>query len=460
MAMEIRPKGFDYGSVLSAALFGAFPMLEAGLSDHTLWHNNYFLGGFIGVAFMSIVGLGTLFWHWRWRVIPPLLVLAAYGLVTFSAPSWGVLLALAVAAIVTVYFVSPDREKRSIVEPVSTKELTDARGERDTAMVRVTELEAKAESRYPDFHAEIYDILNQDPVLGPDMFVALVVEVLNNGHKSSAKAYKVSAKTTYGAVIKVEVLGNAFRLMVNGGRDCFDFLPAHYIMNRTYPKAVERGESVTGILPCVFRGIKNAKEVNTDTLKVEFIDVIGDSQGNGKWWSTNPVLGVIWEDPIPVKHRPTLPALQQPCGAQAVAGGTPTGFSLITTSQEEFVQELAPVAALFRETKALEMKVQMFLNNMEEEMPHPGKTAITNVVEEFVNLIDWSRERYDEELKPELIILASRLRNPYGIMPVGLTDEAILNESILPATVTPIKEGLHDAGDSLFDILGRKASAL
>ena len=146
------------------------------------------------------------------------------------------------------------------------------------------------------------------------MFVALVVEIGNNGRGSNAKAYKVSAKTTYGAMIKIDVFGNAFRLPVNGGRDCFDFVPEHYIMNRTYPKAVERGESITGILPCVFRGIKNAKEVNTDTLKVEFIDVIGDAHGNGKWWRTKPIEGVQWEDPIPIKHRPTLPVLQQPCG--------------------------------------------------------------------------------------------------------------------------------------------------
>ena len=117
--MEIKPKGAEFGSGFSAALFVAFPMLQSGLSDQTHWHDNYFLGGFIVVAIMSIAGLATLFWHWRWRVMPPLLVLAAYALITFSAPPAAILVTLALAAIVTGYFVSPDREKRVPIEPVS-----------------------------------------------------------------------------------------------------------------------------------------------------------------------------------------------------------------------------------------------------------------------------------------------------------------------------------------------------
>ena len=83
------------------------------------------------------------------------------------------------------------------------------------------------------------------------MYVALVVEVLNNGHKSCCKAFRVTAaKTYYGAVIPVEVFGNAFRLVVNSGRDCFDFLPEHYIMNRTFPDVVEtRGNPLPGFSP-------------------------------------------------------------------------------------------------------------------------------------------------------------------------------------------------------------------
>ena len=117
--MEIKPKGAELGSGFSAALFVAFPMLQSGLSDQTHWHDNYFLGGFIVVAIMSIAGLATLFWHWRWRVMPPLLVLAAYALITFSAPPAAILVTLALAAIVTGYFVSPDREKARLLSSLS-----------------------------------------------------------------------------------------------------------------------------------------------------------------------------------------------------------------------------------------------------------------------------------------------------------------------------------------------------
>ena len=242
------------------------------------------------------------------------------------------------------------------------------------------------------------------------MYVALVVEVLNNGHKSCCKAFRVTAKTYYGAVIPVEVFGNAFRLVVNSGRDCFDFLPEHYIMNRTFPDVVERGKSVTGILPCVFRGIKNAKDVDARTIKVEFADVIGDADGNGKWWASGEIEGVQWEDPIPVKHRSNLPVLQQPCGNTGLQIAAPS-------SQQASIQELSYIANLIRITKALEVKVQILINAMEEEMSSHGSLASGDANAKFRKLLSSSRDRYDEEIEPDLIKLAIDLRTKYGIMP-------------------------------------------
>lgn len=454
MGMEVRPRLPEYGSGLSAALFVAFPMLQSGLSDHSHWRDNYFLGGFIVVALMSIAGLAAFFWHWRWRVIAPLLVFTAYGLITFSAPSAGVLVALALAAIVTGYFVSPDREKRVVVQPVNAppgQELGALNTERDAALARISELEAVTSSQYPDFHATVFEIQNQEPVTGQDMFAAIVIEVLNNGHKSSCKAFRASALTPYGRTIKIDVLGNAFRLPVNGGKDCFDYLPEHYIMNRTYPRPVERGESVTGILPCVFREITNAKDIDLRTLKVEFSDVIGNADGKGKWWSTDAIEGVQWEDPIPVKHRPTLPILQQPCGNPA----SPRS-SLETNPHERAVQEIAPVAAAYRETAALMTTLRILAVRMENALSEaPGGS-----VKAFVSAMDPLNYEFKHDHLPRVIEQKDKLRTGFQLIKPELSDESLTADFYGPDEIKRLAWGFEQMLDELGLTLQEKASKL
>lgn len=98
---------------------------------------------------------------------------------------------------------------------------------------------------------------------------------------------------------------------------------------------------------------------------------------------------------------------------------------------------------------------------MEEELlgPHKG-IALGDHTAAFMDFSDRNRKRYDEELEPELVKLTISLRTEYGIMPVGLTDGAILNNAILPQTVMVIRKGLSEAGNRLWDLLANKAAGL
>lgn len=154
--------------------------------------------------------------------------------------------------------------------------------------------------------------------------------------------------------------------------------------------------------------------------------------------------------------------LSRKLGAEASQrrAAKPALGSELSVNQILLCQELEHIAALFRQTKSLEVKTQCFLNEMEDDLPRPGKIALNDASAEFLRFLDQYRARYDEELEPDLIKLTITLRTQYGIMPVGLTDGAILNESILPQSVEAIKRGLSDAADKLLDLLARKASQL
>jgi hypothetical protein len=284
--------------------------------------------------------------------------------------------------------------------------------------------------RFPDFHPVIFEMQSQDPVVGDDMFAALIVEVLNRGHKSSCKAFAVTALTVYGATIKVEVFGNAFCLVVNGGRDCFNYLPEHYILNRAFPKAVERGESVTGVLPCVFRGIKNAKEIDVRTLKVEFADVIGDADGNIKWWSTPPVEGMQWEDPIAVKHRPTLPTLQQPCGAEPVESP-----NRVTTSNEN----IDFMARDYRQARDLTRRLSTFAEEIDSATPIAGTQT-----REWVEFFNGNQASFERLFRQDVVRLAANLRSRYGLLHAALADEILRDRVSTAEDINKLLSGLKE----------------
>ncbi len=292
----MRPARWDYGSGLSAALFVAFPMLQAGLSNHRLWQNSGFMGGFIAVAIMGLAGLAVFFWHWRWRVVPPFLILIVYGLVTFSAPSWGVLLALGVATLVTGFLMSPDRIPRAAVTADSPN------------------ADTHDDSQFARFFAQILEIQFPSPPTAPDLFFVIVLQIGNNGAPSACSGFRASATTTYGAALEVEVVSNnGFRLYVNGARDCYTYLPEHFIMNRVRLEEVRRGKPVDGILPVVVKGITNPKEVNWLSLNIEFCDGIGDEKGRQRWWRVLPMDATKWKEVETTRFRPGLPSLESPC---------------------------------------------------------------------------------------------------------------------------------------------------
>ena len=316
----------------------------------------------------------------------------------------------------------------------------------ERALIRVSELEAKITAQYPDFHAVIFEIINQDPVFGPDLFAALVVQVLNNGHKSSCKGWSVTAQTPYGAIIPVDIFGNGFQLIVNNGRDCFDFQQSDYITYRTDPEPVGRGKPITGILPCVFRGITNAKEVDVRTLKVEFSDVIGDADGNRKAWSANPIAGMKWEDPIPKKHRPTLPELQQPCGSQGPTRTAPADLDA------EKRRDITPLIEDYKRLGKLMVDLETLAFKYDQTKPVETGPGMTREQIIWLQMITTDFE----PLKREIVKSLSKIEDRHGIERRG-ANEWLAIETVGPGTLRNLSGELLKIMTTIRDMIADRA---
>jgi hypothetical protein len=295
---------------------------------------------------------------------------------------------------------------------------------------------AQAAPQFPDFHAALFEIQHEDPVLSDDMHVALIVEVLNNGAESVCKGFKVSALTPYGRKIDADVFSNdGFRLMVNKGRDCFNYRPEHFLMNRTATQPVKRGTPVSGVLPCIFRGTTDARDIDLRTLTVEFADGIGDANGQRKWWRTSPIESVQWEDPIVRKHRPGLPSLEQPCGSG----------SAITQMPDTEVEQLQLIT-----------KLAARLESLANEADTPPDTSQDSVTA-FVSWSNRNKELFDR-LSPDLIRATTNIRLRYGFSDSALTDEKLTASFVPPGDMRSIADGLRRIAARLSDKIATRSN--
>jgi hypothetical protein len=166
--------------------------------------------------------------------------------------------------------------------------------------------------KYPDFDAALWELQEPDPPFaGPDLWAAIVINVANSGAASTITAWKVEALAVNGATLTVNIVWNDnLRLVFNGSKHCVEYLPEHYIMSRTYDKPVVKGAPVTGILPCIFRGVTKTDQVNLLSLKVSFADGTGDGNKEPKWWEATVTSFTTTPQVVP-RARPTLPAIKQ-----------------------------------------------------------------------------------------------------------------------------------------------------
>jgi hypothetical protein len=172
------------------------------------------------------------------------------------------------------------------------------------------DLRTRLDQNYPKFVASIFEAQISDPVVGPDLFSALIVSIANSGMPSVTTLFKVSARTVFGADIKVAVFSNpSFTMYFNGAKDCIDYTEEHYIMDRTHNTPVKRGVPVKGVLPCVFHGITDPKSIDWLSLKVSFADGTGDANGQVKWWETAPLTSLDYSEETARRVRPGLPTL-------------------------------------------------------------------------------------------------------------------------------------------------------
>ena len=183
--------------------------------------------------------------------------------------------------------------------------------ERDSLRKKVAELEAKI--TFPDFIATILDVQESEHGTSPNaVFAVLAVALTNNGAKSVARNFKVNALSVSGFRLSIDVLVmSAFTLKLNDGKDCIDYAPEHYLMNRTHSTPVERGVPVTGILPCNFNGISSLKEVDFRSLKVSLTDGIGDANELVKNWQSEPLTDINYNEVVPHTSRPGLPGMRR-----------------------------------------------------------------------------------------------------------------------------------------------------
>jgi hypothetical protein len=309
-------------------------MVQSAVATPTLWTNTLFFGGFLVLSAVTLFGVWSFFQHWKARVIGPAFIAVAYGLVTFDQRATYVLVTLMLAFVIIAYFVSPDRvapirnEQSPAGSPTDTviqqrdeaeRQRNDAQRQCDSAQRELTEArhqiaELEAHLAFPEFVMTIQDIQEGDPAPSSNRVLAvLILGIGNSGAKSVARNYRVSGQSVSGFKLNIDVLHPpAFTLALNRGRDCIDYTPDDYIINRTHSTPVERGVPVTGVLPCHFSGIANLKEVDFRTLKVSFIDGTGDADGKPKEWESSKITEINYSEIVPHESRPGLPRMR-PC---------------------------------------------------------------------------------------------------------------------------------------------------
>jgi hypothetical protein len=194
---------------------------------------------------------------------------------------------------------------RELAEAPSRAAMEKLVQERDDARREVTELRA-----FPQFVTTIQEIETADPVVGPDLYAVIIVAIANNGAPSVAMSFKVSACTVWGANIEVDVLFHeSFTIALNAGKDCKEYRPEHYIMTRTRNVPVQIGNPITGALPCAFRGVTDAKNIDFRSLAISFSDGTGDVGGNSKEWESAKLTEINYNPTVPSTARPGLPMM-------------------------------------------------------------------------------------------------------------------------------------------------------
>jgi FtsZ-binding cell division protein ZapB len=193
-----------------------------------------------------------------------------------------------------------DKQKLLTEIRIAREQRDDLRRERDAA---------RAQLAFPKFQAGILEVVFAD-AQGPDLYAAVVVQIINDGADSIARAFRFSACTVYGSTIVTEILSPpAFPLVVNHGTGLINYLEEHYIMTRTRMSPVRRGVPVTGIIPVVFRGIVDIKEVDLRTLQFKFTDGTGTPDGL-KWWESTTMTPGELTDIISQRKYVGLPSVQ------------------------------------------------------------------------------------------------------------------------------------------------------
>jgi len=163
----------------------------------------------------------------------------------------------------------------------------------------------------PQFIAEVHEIQLSDPVVGPDLFAAVILTITNDGAPSVARTFRATARAVYGANVTVDVFSYpTFAIYLNKGKDCIDYTEQHYIMQRTHGTPIKRGVPVTGILPCIFRGITDPKQIDVRSFKVNFVDGIRGSEKTPRVWTSEDVRDDIqYSEVIQPTMRPGLPVI-------------------------------------------------------------------------------------------------------------------------------------------------------
>lgn len=305
-----------------------------------LWDQTWFLALFYVLCFLGVLGVYGFIAYWKWRSISPILIACA-GVFELLHWSFVAYVILAFAFLVTAYCVSPDRLPK--LRPATNSELESGfkamqehaqemqmrldgslldiaakememrslQGKYDSANIEVQSLKATLDERFPKFTLSIGEIIAPDPELpGNDTYVAILVGIANNGAKSIAQAFQVTAKTVYGAEASIEVTYPPnFRLVVNDGKDMVEYAEEHYIMKRALTP-IERGCPINGILPCRIKGIKDVKSLNLSSLKISCLDGIGDQEEKGRRWESEPFADIRCHEIIKPRLRIGLPMVR------------------------------------------------------------------------------------------------------------------------------------------------------
>jgi hypothetical protein len=188
------------------------------------------------------------------------------------------------------------------------RERDSAKKERDDALERVKELEI---SKWPQLKGYVLQIQAQDPSVGNDLFVALVMSISNDGAPTTILDFTVWVNKVNGIAVTVDVNNPPnYWLQTGKGRSVIPYEKEHYIIIRTRENMIVRGKPVSGILPCIFRNTKSLDEIDVRTLKVKFKDGTGDESGASKWWATQKAESANSSDDAPMRTIHGLPPPQ------------------------------------------------------------------------------------------------------------------------------------------------------